>query len=180
MRTIGIAILLVFGVTTGARPAAVNANPDDCNISKSFGTFKAVTADIYRSHLLSRPRKAASSVAEIVSNTQPRNFAFMFNNLWRRLISVSNSVASPLLWLVVQRSPKLHASSLRRDSAVHYSFARRSSCALIATMTVLADMRTAANAGGSRMPCLARTPAANGIATMLYPAAHQRFCIIFR
>ena len=53
------------------------------------------------------------------------------------------------------------------DNAARYNFARRSSCALIATMTVLADMRTAANAGGRRIPCAARTPAANGIATML-------------
>ena len=49
MRTIGIAIalcvgaLVVSGVTTGARPASVH--PDDCTISKSFGTFKAVTAE---------------------------------------------------------------------------------------------------------------------------------------
>jgi hypothetical protein len=48
-----------------------------------------------------------------------------------------------------------------------YSLARRSSCALIATMTVLADISTAANAGGSRIPLDARTPAAKGIATML-------------
>ena len=51
MRTTGIAIalcvgaLIVSGVSTGARPPSVNANPDDCNISKSFGTFKAVTAE---------------------------------------------------------------------------------------------------------------------------------------
>jgi len=51
MRTIGIAIvlcvgaLMVSGVTTGARAASVNANSGDCNISKSFGTFKAVTAE---------------------------------------------------------------------------------------------------------------------------------------
>jgi len=51
MRTIGMAIalcggaLMVSGVTTAARPAALNPNPDDCNISKSFGTFKAVTAE---------------------------------------------------------------------------------------------------------------------------------------
>jgi len=48
-----------------------------------------------------------------------------------------------------------------------YSRARRNSCALMATMTVLADIRTAAKAGGSRMPCEASTPAAKGIATML-------------
>ena len=51
MRTISIAIalcvgvLMVSGVTIGARPAPVNANPGDCNISKSLGTFKAVTAE---------------------------------------------------------------------------------------------------------------------------------------
>ena len=51
MRTIGIAIalcvgaLMVSSVTTGARPVSVNAKGDDCNISKSFGTFKAVTAE---------------------------------------------------------------------------------------------------------------------------------------
>ena len=51
MRRMGVAIalcvgvLLVSGVTYGARPAAVNAQPHDCNISRSFGTFKAVTAE---------------------------------------------------------------------------------------------------------------------------------------
>jgi len=51
MRTIAITIalcvgaLVVSGATTGARLASVNANPDDCNISKSFGTFRAVTAE---------------------------------------------------------------------------------------------------------------------------------------
>ena len=48
MRTIGIAIagaLMVSAVTTGARPASVNATSNDCNISKSVGTFKAVTAE---------------------------------------------------------------------------------------------------------------------------------------
>ena len=47
------------------------------------------------------------------------------------------------------------------------SFARRSSCALAATMIVLADMRTAPTAGDRRMPHGASTPAASGIATML-------------
>jgi hypothetical protein len=48
-----------------------------------------------------------------------------------------------------------------------YSSVRRSSCALTATITVLADISTAANAGGRRIPRAARTPAANGMATML-------------
>ena len=48
-----------------------------------------------------------------------------------------------------------------------YSWTHRRSCALTATMTVLADINTAATAGGKRMPCVARTPAANGIATRL-------------
>jgi ubiquinone/menaquinone biosynthesis C-methylase UbiE len=62
----------------------------------------------------------------------------------------------------------------------HHNAARRSSCALMATTTVLADMRTAPTAGCSTMPWPASTPAASGIAKMLYPAAHQRFCTILR
>src|SRR5690606_26294229 len=57
---------------------------------------------------------------------------------------------------------------------------RRSGCALMATMMVLSDMSTAPAAGESTMPRDASTPAASGIATMLYPAAHQRFCTILR
>lgn len=45
--------------------------------------------------------------------------------------------------------------------------ALRSSCALSATTTVLADIRIAATAGYSRIPWLARTPPASGIATTL-------------
>ena len=44
-----------------------------------------------------------------------------------------------------------------------------------ATMTVLADINIAPTAGESTTPRDARTPAASGIATTLYPAAHQRF-----
>src|SRR5688500_16626712 len=58
--------------------------------------------------------------------------------------------------------------------------ARRRSCALIATMMVLNDMSTAPRAGCSRIPHPANTPAARGMATMLYPAAHHRFWIILR
>src|SRR5262245_59771328 len=47
------------------------------------------------------------------------------------------------------------------------SLTRRSSCALTATTTVLADINTAPTAGDSRMPCDASTPAESGIATML-------------
>jgi len=57
---------------------------------------------------------------------------------------------------------------------------RRSNCAFTATMMVLSDISTAPTAGDSRIPCRARTPAASGIATTLYPVAHQRFCTIFR
>lgn len=38
-----VGVLLGYGVTIGARPAPSNAQPHNCNISKSFGTFKAVT-----------------------------------------------------------------------------------------------------------------------------------------
>jgi len=44
---------------------------------------------------------------------------------------------------------------------------RRSSCAFAATMTVLSDISTAANAGASSTPRLASTPAARGIAKIL-------------
>jgi hypothetical protein len=40
-----VAVLLGSSVMSGARPASVNAQPHDCNISTSFGTFKAVTAE---------------------------------------------------------------------------------------------------------------------------------------
>jgi len=50
MRRMGVAIALCVGVlwvgvTFAARPGSVNAQPHDCNISRSFGTFKAVTAE---------------------------------------------------------------------------------------------------------------------------------------
>jgi len=40
-----VGVLLVSRVTLGARPDSVNAQPHDCSISKSYGTFKAVTAE---------------------------------------------------------------------------------------------------------------------------------------
>lgn len=58
--------------------------------------------------------------------------------------------------------------------------ARRSSWALMATITVLRVMSTAPIAGDSSTPNGTSTPAASGIATTLYPVAHQRFCTIFR
>jgi hypothetical protein len=66
-----------------------------------------------------------------------------------------------------RRSKRAEASIGWRRIIDAYNSARRSNCALIATMTVLADISTAANAGGRRIPCAAMTPAANGIATML-------------
>ena len=50
MRRMGVAIalgvgVLLAGVTFVARPSSVSAQPHDCNISRSFGTFKAVTAE---------------------------------------------------------------------------------------------------------------------------------------
>ena len=56
-----------------------------------------------------------------------------------------------------------------------YNSARRNNRAFNATTIVLTDMSTAPNAAGSTMPQGARTPAARGIAKMLYPAAHHRF-----
>ena len=61
-----------------------------------------------------------------------------------------------------------------------HSCTRLRSWALIATTTVLADIRTAPTAGVRRTPHAASTPAARGMATMLYPAAHHRFWSILR
>src|SRR5690606_13152032 len=52
-------------------------------------------------------------------------------------------------------------------SMVTYSVRRRSSCALMATITVESDIRIAPTAGASTIPFPASTPAASGIATML-------------
>ena len=68
----------------------------------------------------------------------------------------------------------------RRRRPSRYRRARRSSCALIATITVLSDIRMAATAGDRRIPYRISTPAASGMANTLYPAAHHRFCSIFR
>lgn len=45
----------------------------------------------------------------------------------------------------------------------------------MATITVLADISTAANAGSRRIPLNASAPAASGKAAMLYPVAQKRF-----
>ena len=49
-----------------------------------------------------------------------------------------------------------------------------------ATMIVDSDIRIAPIDMGSTNPTGARTPAASGTEIRLYPAAHQRFCFIFR
>src|SRR6185312_9808768 len=64
------------------------------------------------------------------------------------------------------------------DTRAGYSSTLRSNCALMATTIVLSDISTAPAAGDSTTPIGASTPAASGMATMLYPAAHQRFCTI--
>lgn len=61
-----------------------------------------------------------------------------------------------------------------------YNATRRNNSALHATMRVLAVIKTAAAAGESTTPHGAAMPAASGSATMLYPAAHQRFWTILR
>lgn len=59
------------------------------------------------------------------------------------------------------------ARSVPNEHALPYSLVRRSSWALMATITVLADISTAPSAGDSTTPREAKTPAASGIATML-------------
>src|SRR5262249_25459731 len=57
---------------------------------------------------------------------------------------------------------------------------RRSSCALTATMTVLADMSAAQMAGESMIPQRAGVPAESEIEITLYPVAKASFWIILR
>lgn len=51
---------------------------------------------------------------------------------------------------------------------------------LTATMMVLADINTAPMAGVKMIPYADRTPAARGMAKILYPAPQARFSTIFR
>src|SRR5699024_4667790 len=51
--------------------------------------------------------------------------------------------------------------------------------ALMATIIVLKLIKIAPTAGLKIIPIGANTPAANGIATILYPDAHHKFCTIF-
>lgn len=85
--------------------------------------------------------------------------------------------------------PDLSATRLiepaaRENLAADFLYADRtvllSNCALIATTIVLMDISNAPTAGESRIPQLTSTPAASGMATMLYPAAHHKFWIILR
>ena len=40
-----VGVLLVYGATSVARPAAVSTQPHECNVPRAFGTFKAVSAE---------------------------------------------------------------------------------------------------------------------------------------
>ena len=82
-------------------------------------------------------------------------------------LELKNVSETPAGFLTVVDRPCDPACDSPRRCDFAYKLARRNSCALTATMTVLADIRTAANAGGRRIPCAARTPAAKGMATML-------------
>lgn len=58
----------------------------------------------------------------------------------------------------------------------HHSISNRcSNCALIATMIVLKLIKMAPTAGLKMIPQGAKTPAAKGMAKMLYPVAHIKF-----
>ena len=60
-----------------------------------------------------------------------------------------------------------HCYETARAGVAPYNFVRLSNCALSATTTVLADIKTAPSAGVRRMSHRASTPAASGMATML-------------
>src|SRR5258705_10497268 len=88
--------------------------------------------------------------------------AFLWAIVWKPTLTFADSV------IFSHGIPAFeHIPRIRRESGFAHNWVRRNSCALTATMTVLADIRTAANAGGRRTPCAARMPAAKGMATML-------------
>ena len=61
----------------------------------------------------------------------------------------------------------VHIYNTTTNPRIYFNSLRRSSTALIATMTVERDMRTAAKAGSRIIPLKAKTPAASGMATTL-------------
>jgi len=79
---------------------------------------------------------------------------------------------------IVATKPPERVERPVRDTSSHRL--NRNRRALIATITVDSDISTAPAAGVSRMPAGYRSPAAIGIATALYPVAHQRFWTILR
>jgi hypothetical protein len=96
---------------------------------------------------------------------------------------VARHVGSYTGWCRQQRAASPRSSNAGTPPVRSHEAARRtvrSSCALRATTMVEADMRIAPTAGLRLKPAQARTPAASGIATTLYPAAQARFWIIFR
>ena len=85
---------------------------------------------------------------------------------------------------MLARSAEMGAASrtiaVRRGQSVGRRSSPLNNWALSATMMVDRLINTAPTAGARTNPIGARTPAANGTATTLYPAAHTRFWIIFR
>ena len=97
----------------------------------------------------------------------------LIDQLFRRgsQLRVTESPTGTATRLPVVRGPMM-ASGARSS--------RRSSCALAATMIVDSDIKIAPIDIGSTNPTGASTPAASGTEIRLYPAAHHRFCFIFR
>jgi hypothetical protein len=40
-----VGVLLGYGVTSGAKPAAVSTQPHECKVAKALGAFKAVSSE---------------------------------------------------------------------------------------------------------------------------------------
>src|SRR5699024_8550311 len=85
------------------------------------------------------------------------------------------------LWPVSSPLPTPHLPWPTRWTDTSGASSRlRSSWAFKATTIVDSDMRIAPTLIGRTKPTGARTPAARGTDSRLYPAAHHRFCFIFR
>ncbi len=95
----------------------------------------------------------------------PQRVASLFGQRFQRSVSgVSGPCSLSPRTRNSRKTPKLDA----RAERYHVSdIDRRSSCALMATITVLSDISAAPTAGDSTKPQRARSPAASGMATML-------------